>query len=130
MTLDQLFDRAMPVPPSGCWVWMGHINSRGYGHVGRHSIVHRVIYSLAKGPIPPTYTIDHLCRVRCCINPSHLEAVSQGVNTLRGETVATRNAAKTHCIRGHAFDLANTYHVGRSRQCRACHAMRERQRRS
>jgi len=65
--------------------------------------------------------IDHLCRVRCCVNPDHLEAVTHRENILRGNTFAAVNAAKTHCPKGHEYTPENTrIHTGGRRQCIAC----------
>lgn len=77
----------------GCWLWNGHRESNGYGrfrHDGRRSGAHRFAYEAEVGPIPDGLTIDHLCRVRHCVNPAHLEAVTSRENTrrrddLRGE---------------------------------------------
>lgn len=88
----------------GCWLWLGSVHKAiGYGTVsiGRHPIsgkktseyAHRISHELFKGPIPVGLQIDHICRVRRCVNPSHLEAVSQAENIRRG--FAARKAATT-----------------------------------
>jgi hypothetical protein len=89
-----------------------------------------VAYELAIGPIPEGLTIDHLCRNRGCVNPAHLEAVTNRTNLLRGDGIAALNARKTHCKRGHEFTPENTY-VWRegTRACRACHTAQEQARR-
>ena len=85
---------------------------------------HRLAYELVKGPISDGLQIDHLCRNRACINPDHLEAVTQRENILRGEGVAALNARKTHCPQGHAYDEENTLILtGRqagARRCQIC----------
>lgn len=112
---------------SGCWVWTGRTRgSRGgeYGDLvidGRRVAAHRAAYEAAVGPIPDGLVIDHLCRNRLCCNPEHLEPVTPRVNVLRGDTIVARNAAKTHCQRGHAFDEANTIRTpDNRRRCREC----------
>lgn len=122
------------VPGDGCWEWAGAHNRDGYGTAyttptgAKPQGAHRVVYELLVGPIPEGLTIDHLCRNRGCVNPAHLEPVPKHENILRGEGVAARNAAKTHCPQGHAYTAENTRitRVG-SRRCRTCH--RESQRR-
>lgn len=108
-----------------CWLWLLQRTSEGYGRVrvnGERWFAHRFSYTIAKGPIPPELTIDHLCRTRACVRPDHLEAVTVSVNVLRGQTPQALNLAKTHCQRGHPFDDANTRLTGngRHRVCRAC----------
>lgn len=98
--------------PDGCWLWTGAIYGNGYGHAfrsGRHRAAHRVSYELSVGPIPEGMDLDHLCRVRHCVNPAHLEPVSRRENLLRGDTTNARNAAKTHCKRGHPLTPENVF---------------------
>lgn len=102
-----------------CWYWTASLDSAGYGLFranGRMNKAHRYAYELLVAPIPAGLTIDHLCRVRTCVNPDHLEAVTQQENTAR--------ARKSHCIRGHEFTKENTYW---SRSCRACWNVRKRE---
>jgi len=114
---------------SGCWNWTGARHMRtGYGSirvyidgVAKSDSAHRVAHQLFKGPIPDGLQIDHLCRNRRCVNPDHLEAVTCRVNILRGTSFQAINAAKTECIRGHAFDATNTYiYAAGKRYCREC----------
>ena len=119
-----------PEPNSGCWLWDGP-GYLGYGFLPpSHGWAHRVSYELHKGGIPSDLQIDHLCRVRSCVNPDHLEAVPQKTNLLRGISFVAINAAKTHCAQGHEFTPENTrFHVARDhvqRRCRICHRERER----
>jgi hypothetical protein len=110
-----------------CWLWTGGKTTAGYGHIWDGSKVvyaHRLAYEWFVSPIPESLTIDHLCRVPACVNPSHLEPVTIGENTRRGtgaERTRERHAAQTHCKRGHLFDEANTL-IGTKgeRRCRAC----------
>lgn len=108
----------------GCWLWLGPVNVEGYGTAisdGRRQGAHRLVYELLVGPIPEGRQLDHLCRVRRCVNPEHLDPVSQRENILRGHGSPALNARKTHCVNGHEFTDANT---GRKRNgnryCKTC----------
>jgi hypothetical protein len=114
-----------------CWEWTGAVMSKGYGTIsigGRCKRAHRVAYELLVGPIPARLVLDHLCRVRRCVNPDHMQAVTHRENTFRSPiTAAVRNAAKTHCIRGHPFDGTNTIvRADGWRRCRQCFRDRDR----
>lgn len=115
----------------GCWLWNGTVRGDGYGIFCRDRkaiLVHRHAYELVQGPIPEGLTLDHLCRVRNCVNPDHLDPCPAGTNVLRGYGPPARNARKSSCKRGHLFTKENTYTFGGSRSCRACQAMRARRR--
>jgi hypothetical protein len=74
------------VDEKGCWIWNGAVHKSGYGQVkweGQSTVAHRVIYKLTKGEIPKGLVIDHLCSVKLCVNPEHLEAVNYSTNTQR-----------------------------------------------
>lgn len=112
--------------PSGCWVWGGS-KSKGYGSFyirGHKNLrVHRIAYTLLKGPIPVGLTIDHLCRNRACCNPDHLEPVTNRENVLRGVGVTAVHARQTHCVNGHPFTPENTrphWRGGRRGHGRSC----------
>ncbi len=103
-----------------CWVWTAGRNIHGYGKmsvVGQQLAAHRVSYEHHVGPIPAGLQLDHLCRNRACINPDHLEPVTERENILRGVSPAAINARKTTCLRGHPFDRLTP--DGR-RRCRTC----------
>ena len=108
-----------------CWLWTAAKSTRGYGSIGtgdrRTALAHRVAYELLVGPIPEGLTLDHLCRNHGCVNPAHLEPVTQRENVLRGVSPSARCAAVTHCPQGHPYDEANTYRPPEGgRDCRAC----------
>lgn len=82
-----------PDPISGCWFWTGAVFKSGYGAIrilGKTTLAHRVAYELFTGPIPVGLVLDHLCRIRPCVNPAHLEAVTDQVNIVRGFEARTR----------------------------------------
>jgi hypothetical protein len=82
---------------------------------------HRLYYELEKGPIPKGLTLDHLCRVRCCVNPDHLEPVTPVENVMRGESFFAKQARRTHCPQGHEYIGRNLMITRRGeRKCRAC----------
>lgn len=107
--------------------WVGPMSNDGYGRLQIDRVrsrAHRVAYELWVGPIPEGLTLDHLCRVRRCIWPEHLEAVTSGENVLRGEGPSAREARQTHCIHGHPFTPENTWtyvvHGRPKRYCQTC----------
>lgn len=108
---------------SGCWLWTLRKDRTGYGRisisgVGKH--VHRVAYEVFVGPIPDELQIDHLCRVRHCANPAHMECVPQQVNIRRG-MAGVHNANKTHCPQGHPYAGQNLIITSSGgRRCRVC----------
>lgn len=121
-----------------CWLWTASLDSKGYGKIkgaGPEIVqAHRASYELNVGPIPADLVLDHLCRVRHCVNPGHLEPVTQRINLLRGETLTAMEVLVTHCPQGHPYDAENTYQYGNNRKCRTCRrehrrACNERQRR-
>lgn len=108
---------------SGCWLWQAARSHNGYGRfhekkrTGAFRIqpAHRVAFESLVAPVPAALQCDHRCRVRNCVNPAHLEPVTNAVNCRRAAL------ARTHCKRGHAFDAANTRTDKRGvRRCHAC----------
>jgi hypothetical protein len=126
LTVMQRFCAKVKLPPSddpmGCWIWIAN-RSTGYGRfwlAGRYVTASRFSYEMFIKAVPAGKEIDHLCRVRCCVNPDHLEAVTHRVNMLRGDGVASSNVAKTHCAQGHPYSGSNLHLQGTKRRCRRC----------
>lgn len=110
--------RFEPIPGSGCWAWLGRVNHGGYGQmiVGRAAkLAHRVAYEMFIGPIPDGMVLDHLCRVRSCVNPLHLDPVTLVENVKRGA-----HATKKKCIHGHEYTEKNTKRTKTGRACKVC----------
>lgn len=115
-----------PTTPTECWEWQGYISPQGYGRFsnpgeGVSQQAHRAVYTYLVGPIPSDLTLDHLCRNTRCVNPAHLEPVTNTVNILRGIGPTAQNARKTRCKYGHEFTPENTYQNQHGRRaCREC----------
>ncbi len=116
---DTLFYEGEP-----CWIWTAATGKDGYAHLdynGSKHQAHRTIYQLFVDDIAPELDADHLCRVRNCVNPIHIEPVVPKVNKLRGNGVMAQNARKTHCKRGHLLPTESNVPAGR--QCFICRDM-------
>lgn len=119
-------DRISIVPWSGCWIWAARLNPCGYGHFALTAhkgmqLAHRISYTIARGEIPLGMCLDHLCRVRCCVNPSHLEIVTLKENILRGFGLPAILGRRDSCSHGHKFTPENTYlQKDGKRVCREC----------
>ena len=107
----------------GCIIWTGASGSHGYGTVrvaGKYHSAHRWAYGNKMGDIPRGLVIDHLCRVRLCVNPYHMEPVTHRENVLRGTGPTALNAAKTHCDRGHELSVIRKRGNSTQRTCGEC----------
>ena len=134
LTIEERLFRHRWLNETGCWVWTGKLQPNGYamtflgsraqGQRRSRVYVHRLAYELWRGPIPSGLDLDHLCRVRSCFNPAHLEPVTRAVNTRRGDgpaLLARLNGSKTHCKSGHPFTAENTrQRPTGGRTCRTC----------
>ena len=134
---DRLREKTFKEVSTGCWLWYGYVSKTGYGTVGfetKYWRVHRLSYKMLKSSLDPTKVIDHLCKTRNCINPSHLEQVTQGENARRGDhtnkgthpntgkATGALNKAKTHCPKNHPYKGTNLIISNRTgaRSCRIC----------
>ena len=132
ITLEWLFAQSTPIPHCGCWVWDRALSPAGYGVVrydGRMRRTHDVSYILHYGDIPVGLEPDHLCRVRSCINPLHLEAVTHKENMRRSPYMGTHliatNSTKIFCPSGHPYAGSNLYITPTgTRQCVKCKRLR------
>jgi hypothetical protein len=128
---DYLWAKIVEVP-SGCWVWTGACNSRGYGHfmvktrgVGKNHLAHRAVYEFVVGVVPARHHLHHRCGTRACVNPAHLEPLTP---LQHGE-----RHRKTHCAHGHPIDAVSwaRNREGRRvpvRRCNTCARLRMRAR--
>lgn len=136
-TFEERYARlAFPEPNSGCFIWTGSLDRNGYGRLGigysaednrRTTWAHRAAYEHFVGPIPDGLVIDHKCRMKCCVNPAHLEPVTQLENCRRGragEVVRARSVAQTHCKRGHILSGKNVQLYRGARLCLMCRGLR------
>ena len=120
---DRFWDRIIPEPNSGCWLWTGGGSVYGvYWRDGKSVGAHVAAFEALVSPIPAGLELDHRCRFQLCCNPMHLEAVTHEVNAQR------RSAAITHCPNGH--QLTSIVNNAGRRWCRVCHRDRARAKRA
>jgi len=127
---DHFWSKVSPCPTTGCWIWTGAVVN-GYGKVSGgprtarwHKRAHRRSYESLVGEVPRGLDLDHLCRVRPCVNPAHLEPVTRAVNLARSPITSHARKFATHCKRGHGFTAENTGGGDRQRYCRECERLR------
>lgn len=119
--LDERFWSKVQIDAGGCWRWTASHTENGYAQYyagrGQSKIAHRFAYEALVGPVPDGHDLDHLCRVRDCVNPKHLEPV------LRAENLR-RIPLKSHCKWGHELTPENVRMEGTARKCIACQKVR------
>ena len=123
-TLPLRFWQKVYADPSGCWLWQGAKDRKGYGQLRiarRLQPAHRLSYEALVSTIAIGLEPDHLCRQPSCVRPNHLEAVTHSENLRRG---IWPNKLKTHCPYGHPYAGDNLIVAGRGRQCRICYRRR------
>jgi hypothetical protein len=128
-TLEERFWEKV-IKTDSCWLWIA-ATTKGYGRfrIGTLKEAHRVSYELVKGSIPEGLVLDHLCRVKNCVNPEHLEPVTNAENINRGDKTnqGWNNRSKTHCPKGHAYAGENlNFYKGR-RVCRTCNRIKSKE---
>lgn len=103
----------------GCWLWLGTLDKDGYGtlHLRRtRRRAARVAYAYWRGLIPAGYVVNHICHVRACVNPQHLEAITASAHSLLDQAAGAINARKAVCKEGHPYDRS----YGGQRYCSIC----------
>lgn len=131
--LLRFFEKVLIDPVNQCWLWLGATNPGGYGDLfpgrgRRRQSAHRFSYETFIGNVPTGLDLDHLCRVRSCVNPWHLEPTTRKENLRRGkggapgaQIRAEQQLRRTHCKRGHEYNELNTRTSRGHRECRICH---------
>lgn len=114
-------EKVSPEPNSGCWLWLGGVNVSGYGRcklIAGATSAHRAVWMDLVGPIPQGMVLDHICRVRSCVNPDHLRVATPRQNALENSlSTSARNAERTNCYR-----CAGPYQVRKRDGARICPA--------
>jgi hypothetical protein len=136
LTDNERFERHVTrTDAESCWEWAGTRSRNGYGFVHLRdrskALAHRVAYERAIGEIPEGMVIDHLCRNRACVNPAHLQVVTNQENLRRGLGYRLRNGMDSACINGHDYTPENTYtnpNNSSDIRCRECARTRNRKR--
>src|SRR5687768_16142939 len=121
--MERILDLSIPEPNSGCWLWLGAMGVKGYGLMNVGGVIrnaHRMSCEAVRGPIDPKLVVDHKCRNRACVNPDHLEPVTQSENHLRSPLRFAKSEGR-FCMRGHEYTPENTMRQKTGRLCRTCH---------
>ena len=144
--LDRFYEKVEQVTESGCWIWTGSLNDKGYGQFHDYDVsfathrgnvsAHRWSFNFFKGPLMEGAHVCHSCDVPCCVNPDHLwigthqdnmrDLWTKGRGT-KGRVFPERS--KAFCIHNHPYTPENTVYAGakRMKRCRICAARRKRE---
>lgn len=109
-----------PVDDGGCWLWLGHVDNKGYGRFhcgGVLHLAHRIAVTQQYGPIPLDAVADHMCDTKSCVNPEHIALVTHTENSLRSSSPWAENARKDTCPQGHPYSHKDERG---SRRCSTC----------
>lgn len=125
-----LRSKFIPLGSEACWPWLGYKSPNHYSNFvfkvngkSKSKTAHRAVYERYFGEIAKGLVLDHLCKNIHCVNPFHLEPVTQRENLHRSDNHIGVNARKTHCLNGHEFTPENTYIPPKkpnSRYCKTC----------
>lgn len=135
--MDRILTKIHFEPNTGCWLWDGSVTHNGYGIFSRQfgdktssTVIHRMTYRWYKGEIPEDLELDHLCQVRCCANPEHMEPVTNKENFDRSMKRGKIVQAWLKCEKGHHLTEGNIcyYTIKNSgkikKRCRECQKVR------
>lgn len=123
--VERLHEHSIPEPNTGCWLWIGDSIKGGYGRIRmltKNKLAHRISYECFVGAIPEGLEVHHKCNNPSCINPLHLVPMTGRENSLLSSSLASLNAKKVFCKRGHEFTPENIIYNrnGRTRRCKLC----------
>lgn len=129
--LARFEEKYQPDPNSGCWIWLGAMDVKGYPLVkgeGKVKYAYRLAYLMFKGKVRKGYDVHHTCHTPLCVNPDHLQALTRRAHTALGENIVGRNIRKTHCERGHPFRGENLRVDSKGKRgCKTCDRERMRE---
>lgn len=122
---ERFWKKVVKGGPDDCWLWTAAKTSNGYGLFtnadSRLVVAHRWLYEQLYGPLPPLSVVHHRCHNRACVNPAHLETLTNRANVLEGSGPSAANVLKTHCPQGHPYSGDNLYVSPRGQRiCRQC----------
>jgi hypothetical protein len=128
-TALEIFENTEPCPTTGCWIWRMGVGGNGYGYAytnGKMVLAHRLSFLLHKGEIPDGLVIDHICGLPCCVNPDHLRAVTQRVNSISGNAPNMVTYRMGRCLKC-GSELTRSGPNTHLRRCGPCNLKRSRE---